>query len=151
MLSYRHWVRPRLFGLSLLVGIFSLALPARAALIFLDDFEGDGLNAVITDVVRTPTVGPSEFGRLGQPSADRRSRSGWCAGLDGKAAFVDVPQGGSLDYLGRLDGSHGNNIFLIAWDIEVAIDNGLGLFLFVSRSNNPIDMQVLFGFGMTVV
>ena len=134
------------FFFSILVGIFSLALPARAALIFLDDFEGDSLNAVITYVVRTPTVGPPDSAGWVSPHGAVQVRV--VPGFDKKAAFVDTPQGSSLDYLGRLDGSHGNNIFLITWDIEVAtINGGWGMFLIrFPRSNDPLDMQVLFGF-----
>jgi len=135
-----------LFGLSVLVAIFSLALPARAALIFLDNFEGDGLNTVITDVVRTPTVGPSDSAGWVSPHGAPLVRV--VAGLTGKEAFVDVPQGSALDYLGRLGGTYGNGIFFISWDITIdRVNGGWGLFLIrFPRSNNPLDMQVLCGF-----
>jgi hypothetical protein len=135
-----------LFGLSILAGIFSLALPARAALIFLDDFEGDSLNAVITNVVRTPTVGPSDSAGWVNPHGAPLVRV--MAGLTGKEAFVDVPQGSSLDYLGRLGGTFGNSLFFISWDMLVErVNGGWGLFLIrFPRANNPLDMQVLFGF-----
>ena len=127
-----------LFFLSILVGIVSLALPARAALIFLDDFEGDGLNAVITNAVRTPTVGaPDSAGWVsphGAPVVQVVS------GPTGKEAFVDMPLGSALDYLGRLGGTYGNSLLFISWDIKIdQINGGWGLFLIheSSRSSAP--------------
>jgi hypothetical protein len=137
-----------LFGLSILAGIISLALPARAALIFLDDFEGDRLNAFITNVVRTPTVGPSDSAGWVNPHNSPLVRV--VAGPAGLEAFVDVPQGTSLDYLGRLGGNFGNNLLFISWDMMVdRVNGGWGLFLIrFPRSDDPTrqDMQVLFGF-----
>jgi hypothetical protein len=120
--------------------------PARGSLIFLDDFEGDALNADITNVFRTPAVGPplsaAWYQAVGPAKAQVVNR------LDGKAAQVTVPQGCSLDYIERLGGTYGNRIFSISWDIEVAVINeGWGMFFVrFPTSDPPNSMQVLFGF-----
>ncbi|MBI5583322.1 MAG: hypothetical protein HY892_05835 [Deltaproteobacteria bacterium] len=145
-----YWFRNILtvFFLSILVGTLSLEPQARAALIFLDDFEGDGLNAVITNVVRTPTVGPAGSAGWVNPHGAPLVRV--TTGPAGQEALVDVPQGSSLDYLGRLGGDFGNGIFFISWDMLVdRVNGGWGLFLIrFPRSDDPTrqDMQVLFGF-----
>ena len=134
------------FCIFVLLAVLSFIPSVQGSLIFLDDFEADGLNTSITGVVRTPTVGPPDSAGWVSPHGTAQARV--VAGLDGKAAFVDVPQGGSLDYLGRLGGNYSNSLFLITWDIEVAaINGGWGMFLIrFPRSNDLNDMQVLFGF-----
>jgi len=104
------------------------------------------LNADITDVFRTPKVGPplsaAWYQAVGPAKAQVVNR------LDGKAAQVDVPQGCSLDYIERLGETYGNRIFSISWDIEVvAINGGWGMFFVrFPTSDPPNSMQVLFGF-----
>jgi len=134
--------------LLLLWALLSLTPSAFGALIFLDDFEGYDLNTIITGMVRTPTFGPPDSAGWVSPNGPGPVQARVVAGLDGKAASLDVPQGCSLDYFGRLGGTLGNNIFLITWDIEVAaVNGGGGMFLIrFPRSNDPLDMQVLFGF-----
>jgi len=149
-LEITHRSTPRHRIISLICFLFLWLLwslpPARGSLIFLDDFEGDGLNTIITGMVRTPTFGPLNSAGWVSPNGPVQARV--VAGLDGKTAFVDVPQGCSLDYFGRLGVTLGNNVFLITWDIEVAaVNGGWRMFLIrFPRSNNPLDMQVLFGF-----
>jgi len=137
---------PVVQSLFILLALFSFNLSAQGELIFLDDFEKDALNADITNVFRTPTVGPplsaAWYQAVGPAKAQVVNR------LDGKAAQVTVPQGCSLDYIERLGGTYGNRIFSISWDIEVAaINGGWGMFFVrFPTSDPPNSMQVLFGF-----
>ncbi len=126
---------------------FFLFIPStQGSVISLDDFEGDALNADITNVFRTPTVGPplsaAWYQAVGPAKAQVVNRP------DGKATQVDVPQGCSLDYIERLGGTYGNRIFSISWYIEVAaINGGWGMFFVrFPTSDPPNSMQVLFGF-----
>jgi hypothetical protein len=134
------------FCLFVLLTVLSFIPSAQGSLIFLDDFQADGLDADITNVFRTPTVGPplsaAWYQAVGPAKAQVVNR------FDGKAAQVDVPQGCSLDYIERLGGTYGNRIFLISWDLEVAaINGGWGMFFVrFPTSDPPNSMQVLFGF-----
>lgn len=132
------------FSLSILVGIFALALPARGALIILDNFEGDSLNADITDVFRTPTVGPPFSAAWYEPRGSATARVvEW---RSGKAARLEVPQGTSLDYIAYLGAPCVQRVFLISWDMQIAeVNGGWGMFL-IRFSRYPTSMQVLFGF-----
>ena len=142
--------RPNCRDLSLCFFVFLTVLSvipsAQGSLIFLDDFEGDALNADITNVFRTPAVGPplsaAWYQAVGPAKAQVVNR------LDGKAAQVTVPQGCSLDYIERLGGIYGNSVFSISWDIELAaINGGWGMFFVrFPTSDPPNSMQVLFGF-----
>ena len=146
--EYRFGNTLTVLFLLVLAGTISFEPQARGAVIFLDDFEGDSLNAVITSAIRTPTVGPANSAGWVNPHNSPLVRV--VAGPAGREAFVDVPQGTSLDYLGRLGGNFGNNLFFINWDIMVdRVNGGWGLFLIrFPRSDDParLDMQVLFGF-----
>ena len=149
-MTAKHWSKSFkpivLHGFLFLLVLLMFLPSARGSIVFLDDFEGDALNADITDVFRTPKVGPplsaAWYQAVGPAKAQVVNR------LDGKAAQVDVPQGCSLDYIERLGETYGNRIFSISWDIEVvAINGGWGMFFVrFPTSDPPNSMQVLFGF-----
>ena len=120
--------------------------PARATLISLDDYEGNfpSLDLDITGVFRTPSVGPPFSAAWYQPTGSAKAYL--VQGLDGQAARVVVPQGGSLDYIENLGGLYGNKIFWITWDIVVTeINGGWGMF-FIRFPTVNNSMQILFGF-----
>lgn len=129
---------------------FATLSPACAALVFQDDYEKDNLNADITEVFRTPAIGPALsaawYHALGnlviQPSARVVDH------LDGKAARVEVPQFCALDYIEYLGTALGGKVFLLSWDIEVGeVNGGWGMFLIrFPTADPPNSMQVLFGF-----
>ncbi len=129
--------------------IFALLLytgRAQATLISLDDYEGNfvSLDLDITGVFRTPTVGPPFSAAWYQPTGS--SKAYLVQALDGQAARVVVPQGGSLDYIENLGGPYGNKIFWITWDIVVTeINGGWGMF-FIRFPTVNNSMQILFGF-----
>lgn len=117
---------------------------AQAGLIFLDDYEGMSINAPLTDIFRTPTLGPANsaswFSAAGSASAQVIGVPG------GMAAGVCVPIGGAFDYLADLKQEYGGGRFLVEWNIVVyAVGQDPGLF--AVRFPTPNDsMQILFGF-----
>jgi hypothetical protein len=137
------------FTLVILAGIFSLPGPAWTALIFLDDYEKEALNADITEIFRTPTVGPSGsaawYHAVGNlvilPSARVVNH------LDVKLVRVEVPIGCAIDYIEHLGVPYSGRVFYISWDIEVSkINGGWGMFLIRFPTTDTDGMQVLFGF-----
>jgi hypothetical protein len=128
--------------------IFVLAIglvpSAQSEIIFLDNYEGMSVNDPLAGLLRTPTIGPS--GTAGWISAVGEAGAQVVAGLDGKAAGVNVPMGGAIDYLADLKQEYGGERFLLEWDIvvnRVGSDPGLFAVRFPTPANS---MQILFGF-----
>ena len=122
------------------------SVPTHKSLLFADDYQevGPYPSPFITDLFRTPTIGPPESAAWyeGCPSATAKLVDR----LDGKAVEVVVPQGCHLDYIGNLGQAVGNKVFLLTWDIEIkAVNDGDGMF-FVRFPRTTSGMQVLFGF-----
>ena len=85
---------------------------AQATLISLDDLRGSfpSYDLDITGVFRSPTVGPPFSAAWYQPTGSAKAYL--VQALDGQAARVVVPQGGSLDYMEDLGGSVWKQNFL---------------------------------------
>lgn len=115
------------------------------AVFFRDDYEADPLGGDITDVFRTPAIGPAAsaawYEGHGASAASVVTR------LAGQAAQVAVPAGTALDYVARLGQTNAPAAFLLSWEMEFAQVNGGGGMFFVRfpRADDN-GMQVLFGF-----
>ena len=117
---------------------------AYAEQIFVDDYEGMIAGADLTNVLRTPTLGPANS--AGWISASGSATAQVVAALDGMAANVNVPKESAIDYLAYLQAEYGNGRFLVEWALMVdKVNNDRGLFAvrFPTPGNS---MQILFGF-----
>ncbi|OPY09704.1 MAG: hypothetical protein A4E68_00326 [Syntrophaceae bacterium PtaB.Bin095] len=119
--------------------------PTHKSLLFVDDYQERLYDRPeITDLFRSPTIGPPESAAWyeGCESATAMLVSR----MDGMAVEVNVPEGCHLDYIGNLGQAVGNKVFLLSWDIEIKAVNGGGGMFFVRFPRNDDGMQVLFGF-----
>ena len=127
------------------LALLAASIPTHKSLLFVDDYQEGGYTMPdITDVFRTPTIGPPKSAAWyeGCESATAMLVSR----MDGMAVEVNVPKGCHLDYIGNLGQAVGNKVFLLAWDIEIkAVYDGGGMF-FVRFPRTTSGMQVLFGF-----
>ena len=116
-----------------------------AAWLLVDDYEGLGQDADITDVFRTPTVGPTNSTAWYEGHGGSQAKS--ALHLDGLCAKVYVPSNAALDYISHLGTPCGGAPFLLTWDMEAdAVDGGGGMFFVRFSRADDNGMQVLFGF-----
>jgi hypothetical protein len=128
----------------LLVALVSFVPLAHGDQILLDNYEGLDQGTDLTNIIRTPIVGPNDS--AGWVSATGSAQANVVIALDGMAANVVVPKEGTFDYLANLKAEYGNESFIVGWDIvinELKSDPGLFAVRFPTPSNS---MQILFGF-----
>lgn len=117
---------------------------SAAAMFLMDDYEESSVSENITDLFRSPTIGPSNS--TAWYEGQGLSEATVIARLDGKCAEVHVATNAALDYISRLGLSCSGEPFLLTWDIEIESRNGGGGMFFVRFPHAVSGMQILFGF-----
>ncbi len=111
---------------------------------FLDDYEGSVLDEVITDVFRSPAIGPPNSAAWYEGHGTKEAKV--IEFFDRHCAKVHVSAGAALDYIAHLGSDFGGEPFLLTWDMEIESLNGGGG-MFFARFPHAVDgMQILFGF-----